>query len=88
MKMLKLIQFVSDKCVLVIGASSSGTDVACDVAKVARRVLLSARCGVWIMPRLFTVSYDFFKSTEVFLRYHHALKSRKCNTRAHEIMKI
>lgn len=37
--------------VLVVGVGSSGADVASEVADSARSVLLSAREGVWLVPR-------------------------------------
>ena len=37
--------------VLIVGIGNSGVDIACDVARVAGRTLLSTRRGAWVVPR-------------------------------------
>ena len=39
-----------DQQVVVVGASSSGSDIAADIARLAKSVQLSARSGVWFTP--------------------------------------
>jgi dimethylaniline monooxygenase (N-oxide forming) len=40
-----------DRDVLVIGVGNSGMDIACDAAKLARRVFLATRHGVHVLPK-------------------------------------
>ena len=37
--------------VLVVGAGNSGCDIACDIADIARKTMLSTRRGTYIIPR-------------------------------------
>jgi dimethylaniline monooxygenase (N-oxide forming) len=39
------------KDVVVVGVGNSGMDIACDAAKLATRVLLVSRHGVWVLPK-------------------------------------
>jgi hypothetical protein len=41
----------ADRDVLVIGVGNSGMDIACDAAKLAKRVLLATRHGVHVIPK-------------------------------------
>ena len=41
----------ADKDVVVVGVGNSGMDIACDAAKVARRVYLVTRHGVHVIPK-------------------------------------
>jgi hypothetical protein len=41
----------TDLDVVVVGVGNSGMDLACDAAKVARRVLLVTRHGVYVLPK-------------------------------------
>jgi dimethylaniline monooxygenase (N-oxide forming) len=41
----------ADRDVLVVGVGNSGMDIACDAAKLARRVLLATRHGVHVIPK-------------------------------------
>ena len=41
----------TDKDVVVVGVGNSGMDIACDAAKVARRVYLVTRHGVHVIPK-------------------------------------
>jgi dimethylaniline monooxygenase (N-oxide forming) len=41
----------TDRDVLVVGVGNSGMDIACDAARVARRVLLATRHGVHVIPK-------------------------------------
>lgn len=59
---------VAGKSVLVVGAGNSGVDIACDVARSARRVMLSMRRGYWVVPKFIRG-----KPTDVALRSRDAL---------------
>jgi thioredoxin reductase len=39
------------KDVVVVGVGNSGMDIACDAAKLATRVFLVSRHGVWVLPK-------------------------------------
>jgi len=41
----------ANRDVLVVGVGNSGMDIACDAAKLARRVLLATRHGVHVLPK-------------------------------------
>jgi hypothetical protein len=41
----------TDRDVVVVGVGNSGMDLACDAAKVARRVFLVTRHGVYVLPK-------------------------------------
>jgi hypothetical protein len=52
-----------DATVLVVGVGNSGMDIACDAAAVARRVLLSTRHGVHVIPKyLFGRPLDYYSN--------------------------
>ncbi|XP_020826142.1 flavin-containing monooxygenase 1-like [Phascolarctos cinereus] len=46
-----------DKRVLVIGMGNSGTDIAVDASRVAKKVLLSTTGGAWVINRVFDHGY-------------------------------
>jgi len=53
----------ADKDVVVLGVGNSGMDIACDAAKVARRVFLVTRHGVHVIPKYaFGVPVDHLSS--------------------------
>jgi Flavin-binding monooxygenase-like len=54
-------ELLKDKTVLVIGAGNSGCDIACDVARNARRTFISMRRGYHFIPK-----HIFGKPADVF----------------------
>ncbi|NP_001003061.1 dimethylaniline monooxygenase [N-oxide-forming] 1 [Canis lupus familiaris] len=48
-----------DKRVLVIGMGNSGTDIAVETSRLAKKVFLSTTGGAWVMSRVFDSGYPW-----------------------------